>query len=211
MDPSNIDVKMKLAEIYEIMNQPRKALELVYQGLSTLPSCISTSDMISVIDAKQRRTRRLHEQGTSGIEEPISLFAEKAKERPRVSEPKKPTPDQLRALEAEQEKETLRGYARAQQLWIRVVAEPPEQDQREVEREWFFEVERLVESFRETRRLFQTSKVIFGGFIRHYDRIYPSCRIHSVVCFHKNELKSSLRMGRMRWHPVFISTWVSVV
>jgi hypothetical protein len=31
-DPSNNDAKMKLAEIYEIINEPRKALELVYEG-----------------------------------------------------------------------------------------------------------------------------------------------------------------------------------
>lgn len=31
-DPSNNDAKMKLAEIYEITNEPRKALNLVYQG-----------------------------------------------------------------------------------------------------------------------------------------------------------------------------------
>lgn len=31
-DPANIDAKMKLAEIYEIMGEPRKALDLVYEG-----------------------------------------------------------------------------------------------------------------------------------------------------------------------------------
>lgn len=31
-DPSNNDAKMKLAEIYEIMGEPRKALDLVYEG-----------------------------------------------------------------------------------------------------------------------------------------------------------------------------------
>jgi hypothetical protein len=31
-DPNNNDAKMKLAEIYEIVNEPRKALELVYEG-----------------------------------------------------------------------------------------------------------------------------------------------------------------------------------
>ena len=31
-DPGNNDAKMKLAEIYEIVNEPRKALELVYEG-----------------------------------------------------------------------------------------------------------------------------------------------------------------------------------
>lgn len=38
VDPSNNDAKMKLAEIYEIMNEPRKALDLVYQGTLTLLS-----------------------------------------------------------------------------------------------------------------------------------------------------------------------------
>jgi hypothetical protein len=32
-DPSLNDTKMKLAEIYEILNEPRKALELVYEGI----------------------------------------------------------------------------------------------------------------------------------------------------------------------------------
>lgn len=32
-DPTNHDAKMKLAEIYEIMNEPRKALELVLEGM----------------------------------------------------------------------------------------------------------------------------------------------------------------------------------
>jgi general transcription factor 3C polypeptide 3 (transcription factor C subunit 4) len=38
VDPSNSDAKMKLAEVYEIMNEPRKALDLVYQGTSHPPS-----------------------------------------------------------------------------------------------------------------------------------------------------------------------------
>lgn len=33
-DPTNNDAKMKLAEIYEIMGEPRKALDLVYEGNS---------------------------------------------------------------------------------------------------------------------------------------------------------------------------------
>ena len=32
VDPANNDAKMKLAEIYEIMGEPRKALDLVYEG-----------------------------------------------------------------------------------------------------------------------------------------------------------------------------------
>lgn len=32
-DPTNNESKMKLAEIYEIINEPRKALDLVYEGV----------------------------------------------------------------------------------------------------------------------------------------------------------------------------------
>ena len=32
VDPTNNDAKMKLAEISEIMGEPRKALDLVYEG-----------------------------------------------------------------------------------------------------------------------------------------------------------------------------------
>jgi hypothetical protein len=31
-DPTHNEAKMKLAELYEIMDEPRKALDLVYQG-----------------------------------------------------------------------------------------------------------------------------------------------------------------------------------
>ena len=39
-DPAHNDAKMRLAEIYEVLNEPRKALELVYQGMThpTKPS-----------------------------------------------------------------------------------------------------------------------------------------------------------------------------
>lgn len=39
-DPSNTDAKMKLAELYEIMDEPRKALGLVYQGTHAYPIVI---------------------------------------------------------------------------------------------------------------------------------------------------------------------------
>ena len=34
LDPSLNDVKMRLAGIYEVLHEPRKALDLVYQGKS---------------------------------------------------------------------------------------------------------------------------------------------------------------------------------
>jgi general transcription factor 3C polypeptide 3 (transcription factor C subunit 4) len=33
LDPFSNDVKMRLAGIYEVLNEPRKALDLVYQGV----------------------------------------------------------------------------------------------------------------------------------------------------------------------------------
>lgn len=38
---------MKLAEIYEIMDEPRKALELVYQGMIMHAIPISEPDLLS--------------------------------------------------------------------------------------------------------------------------------------------------------------------
>lgn len=32
-DPDNVEAKMKLAELYEAMDEPRKALNLVYEGI----------------------------------------------------------------------------------------------------------------------------------------------------------------------------------
>lgn len=35
-DPGHNEAKMKLAELYEILDEPRKALDLVYQGNSNV-------------------------------------------------------------------------------------------------------------------------------------------------------------------------------
>ena len=46
-DPTHNDAKMKLAEIYEIMNEPRKALDLVQQGSAFMHISIFTSRHLS--------------------------------------------------------------------------------------------------------------------------------------------------------------------
>lgn len=43
VDPTNNEAKMKLAEIYEILNEPRKALTLVYEGGLTELLCVQNS------------------------------------------------------------------------------------------------------------------------------------------------------------------------
>lgn len=37
VEPTHNEAKMKLAEIYEILNEPRKALDLVYEGRTRFP------------------------------------------------------------------------------------------------------------------------------------------------------------------------------
>jgi len=64
LDPSSNDVKMRLAGIYEVLNEPRKALDLVYQGMPPLmhtpvmrqvPPCLKNR-------LSKRRARRCRKQ-----------------------------------------------------------------------------------------------------------------------------------------------------
>lgn len=114
-----------------------------------------------MIDARRRNHGARVNQDQSTDEPSSSLINEKGRGRTKASiaNAKKLTQDQLRELENEREREVLRGYRRAAELWPRVLQNLDAQEQTEVEREWFFEVDKLVETFRETKRLFTTSKV----------------------------------------------------
>ncbi|KAG5653250.1 hypothetical protein H0H81_001507 [Sphagnurus paluster] len=137
-DPTHNEAKMKLAEIYEILNEPRKALELVYE----------------VIDSRKKRpkeagTAQNIDSGTAST----SLFEERAKSKALGKNQGRLTHAQLRELEAEKEKEVLRGYKRVQELWAGML-----EHEEDAEREWLVEAEKLVETFRETRNLFLTTR-----------------------------------------------------
>ncbi|KAI0766969.1 TPR-like protein [Trametes elegans] len=144
-DPGQNEAKMKLAEIYEILNEPRKALDLVMQ----------------VIDSRKRRAAAREGIVDSGTGEPgsASLFEEgkmrgaKGKGTPARANTNKLSAAQLRELEAQKEREALHSWRRVQELWPRMLA-----DDDEATREWTVEAEKLVESFRETRALFLTSR-----------------------------------------------------
>ncbi|KAF8631751.1 hypothetical protein AX15_002207 [Amanita polypyramis BW_CC] len=151
-DPTNNDAKMKLAEIYEILNEPRKALDLVYE----------------VIDSRKKRPREAISAATPGPSAPsfsTSLFLE---ERPGVKTKQttgtstrpqnRLTQAQLRELEAEKEREVMRGWGRAKELWSGMLTSMHGGEATQEEREWLIEAERLVETFRETRNLFLTSR-----------------------------------------------------
>ena len=59
-DPTHNDAKMKLAEIYEIMNEPRKALDLVQQGLASMHTLIFTSHHLSCSARLSTTTQAWH-------------------------------------------------------------------------------------------------------------------------------------------------------
>ncbi|KZT05046.1 TPR-like protein [Laetiporus sulphureus 93-53] len=138
-DPTNNEAKMKLAEIYEITGETRKAFDLVMQ----------------VIDSRKRRQRQGAAEGAGETLPTTSLFDEKSKPKGKAAKAaSKVTFTQLRELEAEKEREVVQGFHRIKELWPRVMVGGEE----EAEREWLVEAEKLVESFRETRPLFLTSR-----------------------------------------------------
>ncbi|KAF5389367.1 hypothetical protein D9757_004269 [Collybiopsis confluens] len=169
-DPTNNEAKMKLAEIYEIMNEPRKALDLVYQ----------------VIDSRKRRNKEASQTNViaSSSGNASSLFSEskthKASSRSNVPAQNRLTQAQLKELEAEKEKEVTRSYARVTEIWDTMMNEREESfrdlhfgfeaakdimeqwdgeaPEGPLEKEWMLEAEKLVDTFRETRNLFTAAR-----------------------------------------------------
>ncbi|KAH7911471.1 hypothetical protein BJ138DRAFT_1237800 [Hygrophoropsis aurantiaca] len=141
-DPMNNDAKMKLAELYEILDEPRKALELVYQ----------------VIDARKRKIGNKSD-GPPDIDTPqaASLFEEKSRAKTKASGKNQGrlTLAQLQELEEQREKEVIQGYKRIEELWPSILSEDGHV---EAQREWMLEAEKLIEMFRETRNLFLTTR-----------------------------------------------------
>ncbi|KAI0049823.1 TPR-like protein [Auriscalpium vulgare] len=144
-DPSLKDAKMRLAGIYEVLGELRKAMALVD----------------SVIDLRKRRGRGAEDDGPQSTEPAsTSLFEEgstakkkgKGKARDRLSLA------QLMELEKKKEEEVKRGYKRVQELWPRMMLPAGADGQAAAEREWMLEAELLVETFRETRMLFLTTR-----------------------------------------------------
>ncbi|KAH7927002.1 TPR-like protein [Leucogyrophana mollusca] len=142
-DPMNNDAKMKLAELYEIMDEPRKALELVYQ----------------VIDSRKRKPAHKADGPSDSSEAPqgASLFEEKSRAKVKAAGKGQGRLSlaQLRELEELREKDVMQGYKRIEELWPMILEREPEA---EAEREWMLEAEKLVEMFRETRNLFLTTR-----------------------------------------------------
>ncbi|KAH9944859.1 TPR-like protein [Amylocystis lapponica] len=137
VDTTHNEAKMKLAEIYEILNEPRKALDLVMQ----------------VIDSRKRHPREATVDDESAEPGTMSLFEEKARTKGKAAKANRLPTAQLRELEAQKERDVVQGFHRVRELWVRMLA-----DEEDAVREWIVEAEKLVESFRETRNLFLTSR-----------------------------------------------------
>lgn len=167
-DPTHNEAKMKLAELYEIMDEPRKALDLVYQGNEPYLRCQSLSHTndptYTVIDSRGKNRNVKEQDDTSHASGGIhaSLFEEtpRTKSRPSSRKARKLTPAQLKELEEQKEKDVARGYKRVEELWPTMLDETgPDASRAEAEREWMFEAEKLVEMFREARMLFLSTRV----------------------------------------------------
>ena len=117
-----------------------------------------------MLDSRRRPKPGTSEQGTepdTTSEVPGSSLFE---ERPRGAKDKsaraittkstKLSITQLKELEAKKEQEAVLSYGRVKDLWARMLT-----GDIDAEREWMHEAESLVESFRETRALFLTSRV----------------------------------------------------
>ena len=127
-----------------------------------------------------------------------SLFEEKARAKGKSASVKanKLNVAQLKELEAQKEKEVAQGFRRVQELWPRMLS-----GDEEAEREWLVEAEKLIESFRETRNLFQTSRVSTECTSSIVVAIQDDTSIKaSVACFPGAQGSRQPKLARRAWH-----------
>ena len=110
-----------------------------------------------MIDSRKKRGKPNIANQTEDTINPsnTSLFSEdKAAPKSKARVQNRLTPAQLRELETEKEKEVIKGYRRLKEIWSGMLA-----GEKDSEREWLVEAEKLIDMFRETRNLFVTSRV----------------------------------------------------
>lgn len=110
----------------------------------------------AVIDARGKRTRQSKQSVVAGQPnvQGASLFEETPSRPSKGYRSSKSSRPVARELEVEKEKEVLKGYQRVKELT------PGMKSGNEVAvKEWLLEAEKLIETFRETRRLFLSTRV----------------------------------------------------
>ena len=123
-----------------------------------------TSLLSAVLDSRRRPKIGASEQSVEPEAAADAAGSSLFEERPRGQKEKIPraitqkatklTITQLKELEAKKEQEAVLSYGRVKDLWASMLS-----GDQAAEREWMHEAESLVESFRETRALFLTSRV----------------------------------------------------
>lgn len=117
-----------------------------------------------MISTRKRRNAQRDGDNDAGEQASASLFEEgkvrTGKGKTSKANAKKLSKAQLIELEAQKEREAVQGWHRVQDLWPRMLA-----NEDEAVREWLFEAEKLVESFRETRALFLTTRVCVEPYL----------------------------------------------
>ena len=110
-----------------------------------------------MIDSRKKRGKSNAANQTEDTVNPsnTSLFSEdKATPKSKARVQNRLTHAQLRELEVQKEKEVMKGYRRLKEIWSGMLA-----GEKDSEREWLLEAEKLIDMFRETRNLFVTSRV----------------------------------------------------
>lgn len=156
-----------------------------------------------MIDARGKKNAKNNKQATASQPntQGVSLFEETPSSRPnkgyKSSKSSRPV---ARELEAEKEKEVLKGYQRVTDLT------PTMKAGNEVAiKEWLLEAEKLIETFRETRRLFLSTRV--GGFL-FVPRLPYLCRISLLDFKECSRQSATSKRPRTIWHHVYRLRWV---
>lgn len=120
----------------------------------------------AVIDSRKKRpptaTASTTQARGSLFEETRSRATGKSSSTVNVKAQNRLSHAQLRELEEQKESEVLKGWKRVTELWPRLLGSGDRQE--EAEMEWLLEAEKLVETFRETRNLFLTTRVTRSNF-----------------------------------------------
>ncbi|KAJ7749292.1 TPR-like protein [Mycena maculata] len=150
LEPSHREAKMQLAEIYEMLNEPRRALEVVRQ----------------VIISRDLDTFRRPgpDPGQNLISQPsaASLFIETKEPNNTTSRNRRPQISlaTLKEVEAKMENKTLMDYKRVTELWPKIsIAEIDAS-----ESEWLLCARRMIEGFCEAKQLFTSADYYRGMF-----------------------------------------------
>ncbi|KAG9007114.1 transcription factor TFIIIC subunit tfc4 [Tulasnella sp. 427] len=138
VNPENIEAKMRLAELYEILDQPRQALALVNEGKEPLIAWRKTQE-------KGRSTAGDEDPESSSAEQSGALFEEKK----RHAKSKSTVPiGTIHVFELARQNVVDEGFSKLEKL-----------DPKGPERtEWMKEALVLIDVFRETRELFSGNR-----------------------------------------------------